>query len=265
MESLGFLLSGDEGRCPSSLPQTSQRLLQAVDCRQRSSAEASSGFCFVFLALRDRCLLLAVDGGGGEGGRCTTRFELSAFFQFANRHGLPALLKDGYRTFTGIDEVTAKNVEACKTLCDITKTSLGGQLCWQCCDVWGNGLALLRFLCTSRRRRAFCVRRSGPNGLGKLIVTSFSKKYVTNDTASILHELEVQHPAAKLLVMAAEMQKQEMGGGCGFLLVIAGQLLTHVGMNFEKESRCASKRRAMRLCWRVLFSTVCEALALLTG
>lgn len=46
-------------------------------------------------------------------------------FQFAARHGLGALLKDGYRTFTGIDEVTAKNIEACKTLTDIIKTSLG--------------------------------------------------------------------------------------------------------------------------------------------
>lgn len=48
--------------------------------------------------------------------------------QFAARHGLGGLLKDGYRTFTGIDEVTAKNIEACKTLTDITKTSLGGFL-----------------------------------------------------------------------------------------------------------------------------------------
>lgn len=49
----------------------------------------------------------------------------TSLFQFAARHGLGALLKDGYRTFTGIDEVTAKNIEACKTLTDILKTSLG--------------------------------------------------------------------------------------------------------------------------------------------
>lgn len=52
---------------------------------------------------------------------------------------------------------------------------------------------------------------------------------MTNDTAAILKELEVQHPAAKLLVMATEMQKQEMGGGCNFLLILAGHLLTNVG------------------------------------
>lgn len=110
---------------------------------------------------------------------------------FAARHGLGGLLKDGYRTFTGIDEVTAKNIEACKTLTDITKTSLG------------------------------------PYGLSKLIVNAWGKRSVTNDTAAILKELEVQHPAAKLLVMAAEMQKQEMGGGCNFLLILAGHLLTN--------------------------------------
>ncbi|CDJ68786.1 TCP-1/cpn60 family chaperonin, putative [Eimeria necatrix] len=110
---------------------------------------------------------------------------------FAARHGLGALLKDGYRTFTGIDEVTAKNIEACKTLTDILKTSLG------------------------------------PYGLSKLVVNAWGKRSVTNDTAAILKDLEVQHPAAKLLVMAAEMQKQEMGGGCNFLLILAGHLLTN--------------------------------------
>ncbi|CDJ29642.1 TCP-1/cpn60 family chaperonin, putative [Eimeria mitis] len=110
---------------------------------------------------------------------------------FAARHGLGALLKDGYRTFTGIDEVTAKNIEACKTLTDILKTSLG------------------------------------PYGLSKLVVNAWGKRSVTNDTAAILRDLEVQHPAAKLLVMAAEMQKQEMGGGCNFLLILAGYLLTN--------------------------------------
>ncbi|KAL8455594.1 hypothetical protein Emag_000589 [Eimeria magna] len=120
-----------------------------------------------------------------------TRSQASLDTAFAGRHGLGGLLKDGYRTFTGIDEVTAKNIEACKTLTDITKTSLG------------------------------------PHGLSKLIVNAWGKRFVTNDTAAILKELEVQHPAAKLLVMAADMQKQEMGGGCNFLLILAGHLLTN--------------------------------------
>lgn len=61
------------------------------------------------------------------------------------------------------------------------------------------------------------------------MVNAWGKRSVTNDTAAILKDLEVQHPAAKLLVMAAEMQKQEMGGGCNFLLILAGHLLTNVG------------------------------------
>ncbi|OEH74469.1 TCP-1 CPN60 family protein [Cyclospora cayetanensis] len=96
-----------------------------------------------------------------------------------------------YHSPMRIDEVTAKNIEACKTLTDITKTSLG------------------------------------PCGLSKLIINAWGKRFVTNDTAAILKELEVQHPAAKLLVMAAEMQKQEMGGGCNFLLILSGYLLAN--------------------------------------
>ncbi|KAL8272366.1 hypothetical protein Esti_003656 [Eimeria stiedai] len=138
-------------------------------------------------------------GGRGEGsGRFSAQTskqlnaqQVSLAIAFAGRHGLGGLLKDGYRTFTGIDEVTAKNIEACKTLTDITKTSLG------------------------------------PHGLSKLILNAWGKRFVTNDTAAILKELEVQHPAAKLLVMAADMQKQEMGGGCNFLLILAGHLLTN--------------------------------------
>lgn len=71
---------------------------------------------------------------------------------------------------------------------------------------------------------------TGPYGLSKLIVNAWGKRFVTSDTAAILKELEVQHPAAKLLVMAAEMQKQEMGGGCSFLLILAGHLLTNVSV-----------------------------------
>ncbi|EPR59615.1 putative T complex chaperonin [Toxoplasma gondii GAB2-2007-GAL-DOM2] len=108
---------------------------------------------------------------------------------FANRYGLSGLLKEGHRSFTGIDEVTAKNIDACKALTDLTRTSLG------------------------------------PNSLSKLVVTSLGKRIVTAHTSLIVKELEVQHPAAKMLAMAAEMQQQEFGGAVNLLLVFAGQLL----------------------------------------
>lgn len=48
---------------------------------------------------------------------------------------------------------------------------------------------------------------------------------MTNDAATILRELEVQHPAAKMVVMAAHQQEQECGDGTNFTLIFAGALL----------------------------------------
>jgi len=48
---------------------------------------------------------------------------------------------------------------------------------------------------------------------------------VTADTATIMTELEVQHPAAKLLVMAARAQQEEVGDGANTVVSLAGELL----------------------------------------
>jgi T-complex protein 1 subunit theta len=48
---------------------------------------------------------------------------------------------------------------------------------------------------------------------------------LTNDAATILRELEVVHPAAKLLVMASQQQEAEMGDATNFVIVFAGELL----------------------------------------
>lgn len=61
-----------------------------------------------------------------------------------------------------------------------------------------------------------------------MIVTSLNKRIITSDSALIVKELEVQHPAAKLVCFAAEMQQQEFGGAVNFLLIVAGQLLAEV-------------------------------------
>jgi len=67
----------------------------------------------------------------------------------------------------------------------------------------------------------------GPNGMNKLIINHIDKHYVTSDAATMLAELEVAHPAAKLLVMASQMQEQEYGDGTNFVIVFAGELLRH--------------------------------------
>ena len=57
------------------------------------------------------------------------------------------------------------------------------------------------------------------------VVNHLEKIIVTSDCATIVKELEVQHPAAKILVLAAEMQEQEFGDNTNFVITFAGELL----------------------------------------
>jgi T-complex protein 1 subunit theta len=54
-------------------------------------------------------------------------------------------------------------------------------------------------------------------GMNKMVINHLDKLFVTNDTATIINELEVEHPAAKLLVLAARAQEQEIGDGTNFV------------------------------------------------
>ena len=66
----------------------------------------------------------------------------------------------------------------------------------------------------------------GPRGMDKLLVDSFGNATITGDGATILKEMEVQHPAAKMLVEVARAQDDEVGDGTTTVVVLAGQLLT---------------------------------------
>lgn len=76
-------------------------------------------------------------------------------------------------------------------------------------------------------------RRSGASrglrlltvGRNKLIINHLGRLFVTNDAATIIREIEVAHPAAKLLVMAAQAQEAEMGDATNLVLIFAGELL----------------------------------------
>ncbi|MEQ2193936.1 hypothetical protein XENOCAPTIV_018831 [Xenoophorus captivus] len=88
-----------------------------------------------------------------------------------------------------LEEAVFRNIRACKELSQTTRTAYG------------------------------------PNGMNKMVINHLEKLFVTNDAATILRELEVQHPAAKMIVMASHMQEQEVGDGTNFVLVFAGALL----------------------------------------
>lgn len=108
---------------------------------------------------------------------------------FNQQVGVQSLLKEGGKHFAGVDEALLRNIEACKNLARITKTSLG------------------------------------PYGMNKLIINHLGKHFVTSDTNTMVTELEVMHPAAKLIVMAAKAQEKECGDCTNFVVSLGGELL----------------------------------------
>ncbi|HUW47374.1 MAG TPA: thermosome subunit beta [Patescibacteria group bacterium] len=71
------------------------------------------------------------------------------------------------------------------------------------------------------------VRSSmGPKGMDKMMVDSMGDVTITNDGATILKEMEVEHPAAKMLVEVSKTQDDEVGDGTTSVVVVAGELLS---------------------------------------
>ena len=142
--------------------------------------------------------------------------------------GLTSLLKDGYKHFSGLEEAIMRNIEACKQLAAITRTSLG------------------------------------PNGMNKLVVNHLEKIFVTSDAATIVQELEIAHPAAKMLTMAAKMQEQEVGDGTNLVITFAGELLTQaeelLRLGVHPSEIVEGYKRASEAAYRMLDDLVVETL-----
>lgn len=99
------------------------------------------------------------------------------------------LFKQGYQTYQSEDGAVNRNIQAVREISSMVRTSIG------------------------------------PSGRNKIVVNHLSKIFLTSDAATILKELEVVHPAAKLVVMASQQQENEMGDGTNLVLVLAGELL----------------------------------------
>ncbi|BCR83294.1 chaperonin-containing T-complex subunit CCT8 [Aspergillus chevalieri] len=99
------------------------------------------------------------------------------------------LFKPGYQSHDAEDGAVIRNIEACQAISKTVQTSLG------------------------------------PYGRNKIVINHLQKMILTSDAASILRELDVVHPAAKLLVMASQQQDAEMGDGTNMVIVLAGELL----------------------------------------
>lgn len=103
--------------------------------------------------------------------------------------GFQSMMKEGTRYYRGLDEAVLRNVEACSELCRTLKSAYG------------------------------------PKGLNKMVVNHLEKLFVTSDAGTIMRELQIEHPAAKILVLAAQRQEQEVGDGTNFVMQLSGALL----------------------------------------
>lgn len=65
----------------------------------------------------------------------------------------------------------------------------------------------------------------GPKGMDKMIVDSLNDVTITNDGVTILEEMQIEHPAAKMIVEVAKTQEDEVGDGTTTAVVLAGELL----------------------------------------
>ena len=74
----------------------------------------------------------------------------------------------------------------------------------------------------------------GPKGMDKMLVDSFGDVTITSDGRTILDEMDIQHPAAKMLVEVAKTQDNEAGDGTTSAVIIAGELLNRAEELIEK-------------------------------
>ena len=74
----------------------------------------------------------------------------------------------------------------------------------------------------------------GPKGMDKMLVDSLGDVTITSDGKTILDEIDVEHPAAKMMVEVAKTQDDEVGDGTTTSVVVAGELLTRAEELLEK-------------------------------
>ena len=75
----------------------------------------------------------------------------------------------------------------------------------------------------------------GPKGMDKMLVDGFGDVTISNDGATILDEMEIQHPAAKMMVEVAKTQDDEVGDGTTSAVVLAGELLSKAQNLMDKD------------------------------
>ncbi|MFT7615665.1 MAG: chaperonin GroEL (HSP60 family) [Candidatus Woesearchaeota archaeon] len=75
----------------------------------------------------------------------------------------------------------------------------------------------------------------GPKGMDKVIVTGINQLIVTNDGATILQELGIEHPIAKMMIEIAKSQESQVGDGTTTAVVLAGEFLRQAQILLDKK------------------------------
>lgn len=87
----------------------------------------------------------------------------------------------------------------------------------------------------------------GPKGMDKMLVSPTGDIIITNDGVTILKEMQVEHPAAKMLVEIAKTQDSEVGDGTTTVVMIAGKLLENAEKLLDKKIHPTVIARGYRL------------------
>ncbi|KAL1491725.1 hypothetical protein ABEB36_012280 [Hypothenemus hampei] len=139
--------------------------------------------------------------------------------------GFAQMLKDGARHFFGTEEAVIRNLTACKEFAQSVRSAYG------------------------------------PNGMNKMIINHIEKQFVTSDAATIIRELEVEHPGAKLMILASEMQDAEVGDGTNFVIILSGALLECseelIRLGVTPTEVAEGYERGLEKCLEILPSLIC--------
>ena len=90
---------------------------------------------------------------------------------------------------------------------------------------------------TAAKAIAGAVRTTlGPRGMDKMLVSPTGDVVITNDGATILSEISVQHPGAKMVIEVAEAQDDEVGDGTTTAVVLVGSLMEQAEQLLNRRS-----------------------------
>ncbi|WP_347877765.1 thermosome subunit alpha [Halobacterium sp. R2-5] len=86
----------------------------------------------------------------------------------------------------------------------------------------------------------------GPKGMDKMLVDSTGNVVVTNDGVTILKEMDIEHPAANMIVEVAETQETEVGDGTTSAVVVAGELLSEAETLLDQDIHATTLAQGYR-------------------